>query len=51
VNDQTAEDSGLGFFAAVLPTSELRTGQSIQFTLRWTENGAWLDRDVHLVVS
>jgi glucoamylase len=50
VADQPAEDSELGFFVAVLETSKLRAGQSVEFTIRWTTDGAWLGRDVRLTV-
>jgi glucoamylase len=49
VSDQPAEESGLGFLAAVLDTATLRPGQRVDFTVRW-ESGEWLGRDVSLVV-
>jgi len=50
VADQLTEDSELGFFVAVLETGELRAGQSIEFTVRWTQDDTWLGRDLRLIV-
>jgi len=50
VKDCPTEDSELGFFVAILETGKLRPGQSVEFTVRWTEDGSWLGQDIRLIV-
>ena len=49
VRDQDTRDTGLGVHTADLPVSGLAAGESIQFTFRWRETGAWEGRD-HVVL-
>jgi glucoamylase len=49
VSDQPTEESGLGFFPAILNTATLQPGQRVEFTVRW-ESGGWLGRDISLIV-
>ena len=39
VSDLEALDTGLGFWVAELDTSQMREGESIDFTIRWQEDG------------
>ena len=39
VRDLDALDSGLGFWVAELDTSGMNSGESIDFTIRWQEDG------------
>jgi glucoamylase len=50
IADQPTEDSGLGFFVAVLETGGLRAGQSVDFTARWEADAGWLGQDLHIAV-
>jgi len=51
IADRKTEDSGLGFFVAVLETAALETGQSVEFTVRWEDDHTWLGEDSKVVVS
>ena len=44
-----ADATGLGFFAATLDTAKLETGQTIEFTLRWSD-GSWIGEDFRAAV-
>lgn len=50
VADSATEDTGLGFFAASLPTQSLRPGQRIDFTVRWLDDNRWIGRDFQIAV-
>jgi glucoamylase len=49
--DWAMEDTGLGFFAASLPTQLLRAGQRVDFTIRWLDESGWIGRDFQVAVS
>jgi glucoamylase len=46
--DVDAVDTGLGVWSAELPLETLKSGQSVQFTFRWLESGAWEGADYAL---
>jgi len=48
--DTQAIDTGLGFYAAPLDTTELPAGTSIDFTWRKPDTGAWAGRDYAVAV-
>ena len=50
VGDCPTVDTGLGFFAASLPTASLQAGTRIDFTIRWSDDGQWIGRDFELTV-
>ena len=51
VADCAMEATGLGFFAANLPTQSLRAGQRVDFTIRWQDDNRWIGRDFQVAVS
>jgi glucoamylase len=50
VRETGTEDTGLGFHAATLATQDLPAGACVDFTTRCEETGAWLGRDIRVVV-
>jgi len=46
--DEPTRDSGLGFHVAALDVRRFSTGERIQFTWQWQENGTWHGRDYQL---
>ena len=44
-----ADATGLGFFAATLDTAKLETGQTVDFTVRWSD-GTWIGEDFRAAV-
>jgi glucoamylase len=50
-HDSPTRDSGLGLCSADLPTENLRSGQTVDFTFFWPQPGRWEGRDYHLVVA
>ena len=42
IAEAEAKNTGLGFFAATLETTELKAGQTLEFTIRWHENSGWV---------
>jgi glucoamylase len=50
IADRKTEDSGLGFFVAVLETGGLASGQSVEFTVRWEDDHTWLGEDLQVAV-
>lgn len=50
VTETSAEDTGLGFYAATLDTFRLSGGQQVNFTIRWA-SGDWIGADFNLQVS
>jgi len=50
VADSDTEDTGLGFFAATLPTQSLQPSQTVDFTIRWSDDGSWIGRDFRISV-
>jgi glucoamylase len=44
IRENPAQETGLGFLAAVLDTSELSKGQQVDFTIR-RANGDWIAAD------
>ncbi|MBX9650298.1 MAG: glycosyl hydrolase [Xanthobacteraceae bacterium] len=47
ITETQAEETGLGFYAVVLDTSALSSGQRVDFTIRWA-NGDWIGADFSL---
>jgi glucoamylase len=45
VADEPTRDSGLGFHIAALDVRRLPSGERVEFTWRWQENGAWHGQD------
>ena len=50
-HEAAARDTGLGVWAAELPTSELPAGRSVVFTWRSTASGTWAGTDYRVVVT
>ncbi len=50
ITETAAEETGLGFYAATLNTSGIKTGEQMNFTIRW-DNGDWIGADFRLEVS
>jgi glucoamylase len=50
ITETAAEETGLGFYAATLNTSEMSSGQHVDFTIRWA-NGDWTGTDFKLEAS
>jgi glucoamylase len=50
IAETTAAAGGLGTYLVELPTAALRSGQSIQFTLYWSESATWEGRDYQVRV-
>jgi glucoamylase len=50
IADVTASDSGLGLYAAELPTAPLQPGERVQFTCYWTGPSAWEGRDYEVEI-
>ena len=51
VDDVETNDTGLGVFAAELPTAHLAGGDSIQFTFFWSDEARWEGRDYEVLIS
>jgi glucoamylase len=51
VADVATTDTGLGVHVADLPVTGLRPGQTIQFTWRWRDTGAWEGEDHAMTVT
>jgi len=48
--DIDTKDTGLGVYAAELPTMGLDAGESLQFTFYWLEQGSWEGRDYEVQI-
>jgi len=48
--DVATEDWGLGHLAR-LPTTQLRAGQRVDFTIHWTDRDTWQGEDFHIEVG
>jgi glucoamylase len=51
VGDVATRDTGLGVHVADLPITGLQAGETVQFTFRWRETGAWEGRDHEVVIG
>ena len=51
VADIEAAGTGLGLYAAELPSAQLSAGQKVQFTLYLSERGAWEGRDYEVQIT
>jgi glucoamylase len=49
ITETAADETGLDFYAAALDTAGLRSGQHINFTIRWDEGG-WMGTDHRVIV-
>jgi glucoamylase len=50
ITETSAEETGLGFYAATLDSSRLSRGLQLNFTIRWA-SGDWIGADFNLQVS
>lgn len=50
VTETVAEETGLGFFAAVLEPAAQKRARRLDFTIRW-DDGAWSGEDYHVTVD
>jgi glucoamylase len=51
VRDVDTKDTGLGVFVVDLPTADLASGETIQFTFFWLDEGTWEGRDYEVLIS